>query len=114
MFHVSWLATHELNDLLLFPGQDAQMYYNFGENPDKELQVHEIIDHIWDLDNVLWFRVKVKWTTGDLTWEPVVNISELIALDNYLELHAVKNVEELPHKWPIITETNSSQKKQFK
>ncbi len=94
MFHVSWLATHEPNDLLLFPRRDAQVYYDFGENPEKELQVHEIIDHIWDLDDVLWFRV--KWTAGDLTWEPIVNVNELIALNNYLELHAVKNVEELP------------------
>ncbi len=45
-FHVSQLATHEPNDLLLFPGQDAQVYYDFGKNPEKELQVHEILDHI--------------------------------------------------------------------
>ncbi len=83
-FHVSRLATHEPNDLLLFPGWDAQVYYDFGKNPEKELLVHEILDHIWDLDNVLWFRV--KWTAGDLTWEPIVNVNELIALDNYLEL----------------------------
>ena len=108
-FHISQLATHEPNDLLLFPGQDAQIYYDFSENPEKELQVHEILDHIWDLDNILWFRV--KWTAGDLTWEPIVNVDELIALDNYLELHAVKNVEELPHKQPTITDTNSGQKK---
>ena len=80
--------------MLLFPGRDAQVYYDFGENPEKELQVHEIIDHLWDLDNILWFRV--KWTTGDLSWEPIANVNELIALDNYLELHAVKNVEDLP------------------
>ena len=111
-FHVSRLATHEPNDLLLFPGRDAQVYYNFGKNPEKELQVHEILDHIWDLDNMLWFRV--KWTAGDLTWEPIVNVNELIALDNYLELHAVKNVEELPHKWIPSIETKSGQKKQTK
>ena len=93
-FHISQLATHEPNDLLLFPGQDAQVYYNFGKSPEKELQEHEIIDHIWDLDDVLWFRV--KWTVGDLTWEPTANVNELIALDNYLELHAIKNVEDLP------------------
>ena len=98
--------------MLLFPGRDAQAYYDFGENPEKELQVQEILDHIWDLDDVLWFRV--KWTAGDLTWEPVVNVNELIALDNYLELHAVTNVEELPCKWPIITEDHHTQKKQIK
>ena len=46
-FHVSRLATHEPNNLLLFPGQDAQIYYDFGKkNPEKELHVHEILDHI--------------------------------------------------------------------
>ena len=80
--------------MLLFPGRDAQVYYDFGENPKKELQVHEIIDHLWDLDDILWFRV--KWTAGDLSWEPVANVNELIALDNYLGLHTIKNVEDLP------------------
>ena len=108
-FHVLWLAMHEPNDLLLFPGHDAQMYYDFEENPEKELQVHEILDHIWDLDDVLWFQV--KWTAGDLTWEPVVNINELIALDNYLELHAVENMENLPCKWALSNETKAEQKK---
>src|SRR5260370_17191440 len=111
-FHVSRLATHEPNDLLLFPGWDAQVYYDFGENPEKELQVYEILDHIWDLDDMLWFRV--KWSAGDLTWEPVVNINELIALDNYLELHAVKNMEELPRMRSISTEVKSIQQKQGK
>ena len=112
MFHVSRLTTHEPNNLLLFPGRDAQVYYDFRENPEKELQVQGILDHTWDPDNVLWFRV--KWTAGDLTWEPVINVNKLIALDNYLELHAVNNVEKLPRKQPMVTETKVGQKKQNK
>src|SRR5260370_18071852 len=30
-FHASQLATHEPNDLLLFPGWDTQVYYDFGK-----------------------------------------------------------------------------------
>jgi len=55
----------------------------------------------WDL----WFRV--KWTMGDLTWEHATNVDELSALDDYLTLHGVANVEELP-KVPIeISKTES-------
>ena len=61
---------------------------------------------------MLWFRV--KWSAGDLTWEPTINVNELISLDNYLELHAVMNVEELSHKQSISTEVKSSQRKQGK
>ena len=52
------------------------------------------MNHIWDLDNVLWFQV--KWTMGDLTWELTSNVDELSALDDYLTLHGVTNVEALP------------------
>src|SRR5260221_13875021 len=106
-FHISWLTPHEPNDESLFPGQVAQAYYDFGENPEKELQVHEneIVNHIWDLDNILWFQV--KWTMGDLTWELTSNVDELSALDDYLMLHRVKNIEGLP-KTPI--EATSTQK----
>ena len=44
---------------------------------------------------------------GDLTWELMANVDELSALDDYLTLHRVTNVEALP-KVPI--ETMSSQK----
>ena len=74
----------------------AQSYYDFGENPEKELQVHEIVNHVWDLDNVLWFQV--KWTMGDLTWELTANVDELSALDKYLTSPGVTNVEALPRE----------------
>ncbi len=37
---------------------------------------------------------------GDLTWELMSNVDELSALDDYLTLHGVINVEKLP-KVPI-------------
>ncbi len=103
-FHISWLAPHEPNDSLLFPGRAAQTFYDFGENPEKEFQVHEILDHMWNSDKSIWFRI--KWALGNLTWEPSTNVDELSALDNYLMLHGVGNIEELPCKCNEATDTH--------
>ena len=32
---------------------------------------------------------QVRWTLGDVTWEPLAECKELEALDEYLELHGV-------------------------
>ncbi|SRR5258708_1140144 len=95
-FHMLQLAPHEPNDSLLFLGRAAQTFYDFGENTEKEFQVHEILDHMWNSDKSIWFRI--KWALGNLTWEPSTNVDELSALDDYLMLHGVDNIEELPHK----------------
>jgi hypothetical protein len=92
-FHVSRLAPHEPNDSLIFPGRAAQVFYDFGEDPEREYQVQEILDHAWDTGDSLWFRI--KWGLGDLTWEPLSNCDELSALDDYLILHGVDEVESL-------------------
>ena len=41
---------------------------------------------------------QVRWTLGDVTWEPLTECKELEALDEYLELHRVKRPRDLPHK----------------
>ena len=69
------------------------MYYDFGEDPEKEYMVQEILDHAWDNGNCLWFQI--KWGLGDLTWEPLSHCNELAALDEYLMLHGAETVEEL-------------------
>lgn len=92
-FHVSRLAPHEPNDFTLFPGRAAQVYYDFGEDPSKEFTVSEIVDHLWNETGELWFRV--KWSLGDLTWEPLTTCDELAALDEYLVEQGVKTPEEL-------------------
>jgi hypothetical protein len=92
-FHVSRLAPHEPNDSLLFPEQAVQVFYDFGNDPEREYQVQEILDHAWDTGDSLWLRV--KWSLGDLTWEPISNCDELAALDDYLILQGVKEVENL-------------------
>jgi hypothetical protein len=47
-FHVSRLAPHEPNDSILFPGRAVEVFYDFGEDPEWEYQVKEIVDHWWD------------------------------------------------------------------
>ena len=103
-FHVSWLAPHEPNDSLIFPGQAAQIFYDFGDDPEREYQVRKIVTHAWDVDNCLWFHV--KWGFGDLTWEPLQNVDDITALDEYLTLQDVDKVENLQRVW-IPSESNT-------
>jgi hypothetical protein len=92
-FHGSHLAPHKPNDSLLFLGQAAQVFYDFGNDPEKEYQVQEILDHAWDTGDSLWLHI--KWSLGDLSWEPLSNCGELVALDDYLILQGVREVEDL-------------------
>ena len=57
------------------------MYYDFGNNEDQEWLVGEILAHKWTNNDL-----EVKWTVGDVTWEPLSSCKELEALENYLEL----------------------------
>ena len=94
-FHVSQLAPHELNNKEIFPNREANIFYNFGEDPDHKAVVREILNHAW-VHNELWF--KVKWELGDTTWEPLENCNNLIHLDKYLTLQNVREPENLPIK----------------
>jgi hypothetical protein len=40
---------------------------------------------------------------GDVMWEPLVSCKELAALDEYLELHGVKQPPNLPRKNVVVT-----------
>src|SRR6266700_1169767 len=94
-FHVSWLTPHKPNDKEIFPNREANIFYDFREDPDHEAVVHEILNHVW-VHNELWF--KVKWELGDTTWEPLENCNNLIHLDEYLTLQNVREPENLPIK----------------
>ena len=48
------------------------------------------MDHMWNSNGSIWFRV--KWALGDLTWESLSNVNELMALDDYIILHEVHTV----------------------
>ena len=53
----------------------------------------EIHAHRW-AHNKLEF--KVRWNLGDTTWEPYENCKELSALDDYLDLVGVDDIDSLP------------------
>jgi hypothetical protein len=89
------LPLHEPNDKPTFPGREANTFYDFGEDPDHEAQVCEILGHTWVQDTI-WF--KVKWELGDTTWEPLEHCNDLIQLDQCLTLQNAVNVKDLPKK----------------
>jgi hypothetical protein len=91
-FHVSRLRPHQPNYDKLFPKREASSYYDFGTDPDAEWVVEEITAHDWAPNLVF----KVKWSYGDATWEPLSGVNELLALDQYLELHGVTRPRDLP------------------
>jgi hypothetical protein len=45
--HARLLRPHFLNNNVLFPGRDAGHYYNFGEDPELEWVVDDIVNHEW-------------------------------------------------------------------
>lgn len=93
IFHGSLLRPHYPNNDKLFPARDAGHYYDFGEDPDTEWLVDEIVNHEWKGKTL---RLYVRWSKGDHTWQSLASCSELEALDRYLELHGVTEPEELP------------------
>src|SRR6266436_5069334 len=46
-FHISQLAPHEPNDQEIFPNREVSIFYDFGEDPDREAVVREILNHTW-------------------------------------------------------------------
>jgi hypothetical protein len=58
MFHVSRLKPHIPNDDKRFPQRETKVYYDFGEDPEVEWVVDEIISHRWTRNKV---ELQVKW-----------------------------------------------------
>ena len=90
-FHISKLWLYRPNDDILFPGREAQVYYDFSKDPETEWLVDEIVDHRCNPK----LQLNIQWTYGDNTWETLDSINELEALDHYLELHGVRLPSEL-------------------
>src|SRR5215470_3755614 len=101
MFHMSLVRPHEPNDEEKFPKRDTQVIYDMGQTDDVEWHVDEIIGHQWTTTGDL--ELRVQWTLGDITWEPLQNCNELQALDAYLELHSANALKDLPRRSPQYT-----------
>lgn len=91
----SLLRPHEPSDSAIFPGRDAQKFYDFGAPDDQEWLVDEIVGHRWKGRNIEFL---VHWSLGDHTWEPLAHCDELQALDEYLSLMGATDWKELPRK----------------
>ena len=70
------------------PRRDTATCYDFGTTDEPEWYVDEILAHCWVDRAHLEFQV--RWTLGDITWEPLTKCKEPQALDEYLELHGVQ------------------------
>ena len=92
-FHVSRLRRHEPNDSTLFPDRSVEVFYDFGQDPDDELLVNDIVAHEWKGRSV---KFLVQWDDGDVTWEPWTTVKDLEAIDRYFELQAVTDWHQLP------------------
>jgi hypothetical protein len=91
-FHVSKLRPYHANDETLFPGRAKIQPYDFGE-PDEEDVVREIDNHRWRAGK---YEFHVIWEDGEDRWSPRWNVEENKALDDYLALQGVTEVDELP------------------
>jgi hypothetical protein len=92
-FHAKLLRPAILNDDERFPNREATFFYNFGDNPKREWLVDSIVDQF--TNNSIQFDV--LWDMGETTCEPLSHCKDLLALDNYLELHGVMRWRDLPH-----------------
>ena len=91
-FHTNIVWPYVKYNDSLFPKWEANTYYNFGNNDKQEWFVNEILANKWANDDL---ELQVKWTLGDVTWEPISSCKDLEALDKYLELWGIKRARDL-------------------
>ena len=95
-FHMGLVWKFFANNDKLFPKWDAKSFYDFGQDDEQEWLVEEITSHRWLNSKEL--ELKVRWTLGDTTWEPLAACKDLEALDLYLELRGVAHPCNLPKR----------------
>ena len=86
-FHTNLVRLYIENNDIWFPKRDTKVFYDFGNNEDQDWLIEEILAHNWTNNNL---EFQVKWTLGDVTWEPLSSCKDLEALDLYLELRGAK------------------------
>ena len=82
-FHTNLVQPYVKNNDNLFLRWKASTYCYFGNNDEQEWFVNEILAHKWANNDL---ELQVKWTLGDVSWEPINSCKYLEALDKYLEL----------------------------
>ncbi|KAJ3803904.1 hypothetical protein F5876DRAFT_71065 [Lentinula aff. lateritia] len=65
------------------------------EEMEEETKIRRITGHKWIGRGL---RLLVEWDDDDITWEPFSNVENCLAVDIYLEHHAVADQSELPRK----------------
>ena len=90
------IRSHVTNDDERFPNREVNALYELGTNDEQEWFVDEIIGHRWTNTGKIDFQV--KWTLGDVTWEPLHECNKLEALERYLEIHGIDNPRQLPRR----------------
>ncbi|KAJ4492135.1 hypothetical protein C8J55DRAFT_556533 [Lentinula edodes] len=65
------------------------------EEMEEEMKIRRITGHKWIGRGL---RLLVEWDDDDITWEPFSNVENYLAVDIYLEHHAVADQSELPRK----------------
>jgi len=92
VFHSSLMRIHVPNDDRLFPGRTfAQL--NPGMDSEPEWAVDKILSHSGSSQEAIF---EVLWKAGDITWLPYLQIEHLNALNEYLDLQGVENIDQLP------------------
>ena len=79
-----------------FPSETRNHSMIFGQDDEQEWLVEEITSHRWP--NLKELELKVRWTLGDTTWEPLTACKDLEALDLYLELQGIAHPCDLPKR----------------
>jgi hypothetical protein len=92
-FHTNLIRPHFPNDSELFPNRQIGQFYDLGKEPDAEYRVERITAHRWSGKQIEFY---VQWELGDFTWEPKINVIDLEALQNYINLRGAKTINDLP------------------
>ena len=95
VFHVSLLRPYNASNDALFPNRVHPEPYDFRVPEDHEWFVDELLGHRWNGGDL---EFEVRWSLGDMTWEPLENCRDLEALDRYLELQGVKRPDRLARR----------------
>lgn len=92
VFHAALLRIHVPNDDRLFPGRlDNQI--RPPDQAEPEWALDKILSHHGAHENAVF---QVKWKSGDITWLPYYEISDLPAMENYFEALGIQDIASLP------------------